>query len=172
MRVVYEQPKGSEQNEMVNRPRNIGTAAESAVRNVLRNYFPEADRSPLRGSRDQGDIRGTGAFIWEVKAGAAAKGAATTGETAPGLIVEWLRQTEVERKNAGARFGVLVTVRRGVGAANAARWWAWLSVAALGDILGASGHQNPDPIRMELGHLLELLADQGFTPDAENTAVA
>lgn len=151
---------------MVNRPRNIGTAAESAVRTVLRQYFPEADRSPLRGSRDQGDIRGTGAFIWEVKAGAQARGTKSTGETAPGFVVEWLRQTEVERKNAGARFGILVTVRAGVGSANARRWWAWLSVAALGDILGAAGHQNSDPVRMELGYFLNLIADQGLTPDA------
>jgi len=63
---------------VVNRPRDIGTAAETAVVRVLREYFPEADRSPLRGHHDQGDIRGTGDFIWEVKAGNTARGADST----------------------------------------------------------------------------------------------
>ena len=153
----------SKEHTIVNRPRNIGTAAETAVVKVLKPYWPTADRSPLRGSHDQGDIRGTGCIIWEVKAGAAAKGRTSTGEPAPGLVTEWLRQTEVERENAGARLGVLVTTRRGVGADNARRWWAWLSVAALADITGAPGHTNPAPVRLELGALLDLLADQGFT---------
>lgn len=153
---------------MVNRPRDIGTAAETAVVRVLREYFPEADRSPLRGHHDQGDIRGTGDFIWEVKAGNVARGASSTGETATGLIAEWMRQTEVERSNAGVLFGVLVTARRGVGAGNAHRWWAWLPIAALADILGAAGHQNSAPVRMELGNFLDLLADQGFTPNMDD----
>jgi hypothetical protein len=153
----------SKEHTIVNRPRNIGTAAETAVVKVLRPYWPSADRSPLRGSRDQGDIRGTGDFIWEVKGGSAAKGTASIGETAAGLITEWLRQTEVERGHAGVRFGILVTTRRGVGATNACRWWGWLSVAALADITGAPGHTNPAPVRLELGALLDLLADQGFT---------
>lgn len=135
---------------------------------VLRGYFPEADRSPLRGHHDQGDIRGTGDFIWEIKAGNTARGADSTGETPAGHITEWLRQTDVERANAGVRFGILVTARRGVGAGNAHRWWAWLPVAALADILGAAGHQNPTPVRMELGAFLDLLADQGFTPSVDD----
>jgi hypothetical protein len=153
----------SKEHTIVNRPRNIGTAAESAVKQVLLPYWPTADRSPLRGSHDQGDIRGTGCLIWEVKAGATAKGVSSTGETAPGLVTGWLRQAEVERENAGARFGILVTTRRGVGAKNADRWWAWLSVAAFADIMGAAGHRNSAPVRLELGALLGLLADQGFT---------
>ena len=152
---------------MVNRPREIGTAAETAVVKVLRDYFPTADRSPLRGGHDQGDIRGTGDFIWEVKAGAQARGAKSLGEATAGRVTEWLRQTEVERVNARVRFGILVTVRGGVGPNNARRWWAWLSVAALADICGAAGHTNDYPVRLELGDLLDLLADQGFTPDVE-----
>lgn len=157
---------------MVNRPRNIGTAAETAVVKVLRDFFPDADRSPLRGSRDQGDIRGTGHFIWEVKAGAVARGRTGLAETAAGNITEWLRQTEQERIHAGSRFGVLVTVRSGVGHANARRWWAWLSAAAFADIMGAPGHRNATPLRLELGALLDILADQGLTPDVPEEAAS
>ena len=156
---------------MVNRPREIGTAAETAVVKILRDYFPDADRSPLRGNRDQRDIRGTGDFIWEVKAGAVARGRAGLAETAAGNVTEWLRQTEQERIHAGSRFSVLVTVRAGVGPKNARRWWAWLHTAAFADIMGAPGHQNATPLRLELGALLDILADQGLTPDvAEETA--
>lgn len=151
---------------MVNRPRNIGTAAETAVVKVLREFWPDADRSPLRGQRDQGDIRGTGDFIWEVKAGEAARGRTSVGETPPGLISEWLRQTEAERGHAGAKFGVLVTVRRGVGAVNAGRWWAWLTTAAFAEIMGAPGSPHSAPVRLQLDQFLSICASQGLTANA------
>ena len=143
---------------MTNKPRAIGTAAETATRKLLNLYWPEADRSPLRGNHDQGDIRGTGAFIWEIKAGNAAR------EVNSGLLTEWMRQTEVERTNAKVKYGVLVTTRLGYGPARASRWWAWLRVEDFAEIVG--GCYLPDaemPIRLELGALLELLADQGYT---------
>ena len=146
---------------MKTKPRAIGTAAETATRRLLSLYWPTADRSPLRGNRDQGDIQGTGIFIWEVKAGHAAR------EVNDGLLTEWMRQTEVERVNAKATYGVLVTTRLGYGPARASRWWAWLPVDQFATLVG--GCYLPDaemPIRLELGALLELLADQGFTADA------
>ena len=53
---------------MTNPPRKRGTAAETAVTRWLRDHgFPHADRQPLRGGRDQGDIDITAGLIAEVK---------------------------------------------------------------------------------------------------------
>lgn len=147
---------------MVNRPKNIGTAAETAVVRVLAAFWPDAKREPLRGARDQGDIR-TGPVVWEIKGGAQARGAATTGSAGPALIEAWMEQTRIEKLHAGARFGVLVTARAGFGASRAERWWAYLRADEFADLCGAPGHSWAEPVRLELGHLLMILADQGLT---------
>lgn len=104
---------------MVNKPRNIGTAAETAVvRYLVANGFPHAERRSLKGNLDQGDITGTPGICWEVKGGAAAKNASD------GQVQAWLEETERERVNAGATIGILVLQRKGIGAINAGRWWA------------------------------------------------
>jgi hypothetical protein len=149
---------------MVNRPKNIGTWTETQVVKVARNYYPKADRAALRGAGDIGDLINTGPLCIEVKGGAAARGAANASSSA--LIEKWLLDTERERKAAGARFGVLVLHRGGVGGPDARRWWAIVNAAAFADIMGAAGHVNDTPIRLELGALLDILADQGFTEDA------
>lgn len=154
---------------MKTKPRDIGTAAETATVKQLRKYWPTADRSPLRGNRDQGDIQGTGAFIWEIKAGRAAR------EINTALLNAWLAQTEIERLNAGVDFGVLVTTRLGYGPKNANRWWAWLPISRFSTIIGGAYYPpdgNDYPVRMELGDLLEILADQGYTPDIEPAAAS
>lgn len=150
---------------MVNRPKQIGTAAETAVVNILREYWPDVKREPLRGNRDEGDIR-TGQIVWEVKGGNVARGNPHTGNVGAGLLEDWMHQTEVERGNAGARLGVLVTARKGYGAQRAHRWWCYLRVDGFADLLGAPGHVNGAPVRLELGHLLGILDDMGWTPDA------
>ena len=59
---------------MTGRPKDIGTAAETAVVRFLRdNGFPLAERRALHGSTDRGDITGTPGLVWEVKGGDAAK---------------------------------------------------------------------------------------------------
>lgn len=101
------------------RPKDIGTAAESAVVKALRQHgFPHAERRALTGSLDQGDVTGCPGLVFEVKGGNAAKTASD------GQVEKWLDETEVERVNAGADFGILVLARAGIGPANAARWWA------------------------------------------------
>lgn len=102
------------------RPKDIGTAAESAARNWLQsNGWPECDRQPLRGNRDQGDlvVCRSPLIIAEVKAGAMAEKASDA------LIREWIKQTETEAVHAGAELGVLIVrrFRRPV-----AQWDAWL----------------------------------------------
>lgn len=101
------------------RPKDIGTAAETAVvRALRRNGFPHAERRALHGNQDLGDITGTPGLVWEVKGGEAAKAASD------GQVQLWLDETETERNNAGACYGILVLQRRGIGPANADRWWA------------------------------------------------
>ena len=57
---------------MTNKPKAIGTFAETAVKNVLLPFFPDADRGAQTGNQDQGDIRHCGQFVFEVKGGKAA----------------------------------------------------------------------------------------------------
>lgn len=145
----------------MNRPRNIGTAAETAVVKALRtNGFGTAERRSLKGNLDQGDITGTPGIAWEVKGGAAAK------DMGPGLLTTWLAQTETERRNAGAVIGILVIARRGIGATNAHRWWAITTTDTLAALWLATDPSvviTPGiPIRLELGHLCTLLRGAGY----------
>ncbi len=111
---------------MTNRPKAIGTAAESAVvRFCQDNGFPHSERRALRGSLDRGDILLTAGVIAEVKGGAAAETASD------GLIAAWLAETEKERINAGAAVALLVTKRRAVGAQRAGQWSAWFTMRTL-----------------------------------------
>lgn len=103
------------------RPKDIGTAAETAVVKALRRLgWPDAERRALTGALDQGDITGTPGVVWEVKGGQ------QTLAPSDNQIAAWMEETEVERVNAAATIGVLVLQRHGVGAANAHRWWAYL----------------------------------------------
>lgn len=139
---------------MVNKPKNIGTAAETAVVRAIANMgFPHAERRALKGTQDQGDITGTPGVCWEVKGGDAAK-------TASDLQIEaWMGETEVERANARAAIGVLVQQRKGVGYANADRWWAWLWSDAL-EIPFMTGQAFP--VRLRLDDACRWLVSQGF----------
>ena len=108
---------------MTNRPRAIGTRAESLVTRWLRaNGFPDARRQTLTGSADQGDIlvcvRPT--VILEVKSGMAAETASRA------RIGAWLAQTATERVNARADVAALVQHRRG---RNVTDWMVWLPSA-------------------------------------------
>lgn len=114
----------------MNRPKAIGTAAETAVVRYLQaNGFPHAERRAMRGTLDCGDITGTPGICWEVKGGEAARSASD------GLIDQWLDETERERVNARADVGVLVVQRRGIGPANAGSWWAITPVSVGGEIV-------------------------------------
>jgi hypothetical protein len=146
---------------MPTRPKDIGTAGETAVLKVVRVFWPLAHREVLHAHADLGDIVIPGVpIIFEVKAG---KQTQTVSDL---QLEQWMRETDRERDNAEARYGVLVLKRWGVGAQNADRWWAYLDVAALAQLMGAPGHLNAAPVRMELGDLLGIFADMGWTTDA------
>ena len=111
---------------MTNRPKNIGTSAETAVVRAARPLgFPLAERLALAGSADVGDVRLAPWVHLEVKGGKAA-------ETASDAQIEaWMLETERELAHAGALAGALVTKRKGVGATNAHRWWAYVRASWL-----------------------------------------
>ena len=133
---------------MVNKPKAIGTAAETAAtRAVQRNGFPHAERRALRGIQDAGDITGTPGVCWEVKGGQAAKAAGD------GQVAQWLAETERERVAARADFGVLVLQRAGIGPANAERWWAVLDIGTV---------SGPLYVRMHLADACRYLRQLGY----------
>lgn len=91
-----------------------GTAAESAVVTFLRPFFPWADRVPLSGSRDRGDVSlGPGGPCVEVKN--------TNRLDLSGALDE----AEEEARNAGAPFGVAWIKRRG--RTNPGDWYVVMS---------------------------------------------
>lgn len=144
---------------MVNRPKSIGTAAETAIVRAARTHgFPAADRLTLTGSQDRGDIGLCPGVIIE------AKGGETARKASDGLIETWLQETETERAHAKAVIGFLVTQRRGVGAPNAHRWWAWWRLGWVTDLCGSLPPPNPrdTPIRMLLADAFTLLRTAGW----------
>lgn len=95
------------------RPKDIGTRAETGLAHYLSvTYWPFAERRPLQGRFDKGDTTGHPGLVFECKA--------ATKTQYP----SWLRETEVERVNAKADFGVLVHKPVGVGFKNVPRWSA------------------------------------------------
>jgi hypothetical protein len=85
----------------VNPSKQKGTAFERLIADYLRRYWPYADRAPLTGNKDRGDISGTPGLVWECKNAKTIK------------LSEWLEEAETERANAEADLGILVVKRRG-----------------------------------------------------------
>jgi len=140
---------------MVNRPKQIGTAAETAVVRAARTRgFPHADRLTLTGNKDRGDISLTPGVIVEVKGGEKARNASDLD------IERWLTETDRERNHANADVALLVTQRRGVGAPNAHRWWAWWRLSSLVS-LTADVPANTLPIHQTL--VVRMLLDDALT---------
>ena len=153
----------------MNKPKARGTAAETAVtRWLAANGFPNAERRALRGTLDAGDISGCPGLCVEVKGGDAAR---TAGH---GLIIQWLAETETERRNAGAQVGVLVVQRKGFGPDRAGMWWALVYAETLCRLWVPEGDPQAAhhaPIRLHLADLVTLLRAAGYgAPLIEETA--
>ena len=85
---------------MVNRPKIAGTRFETDVCNYLREHgFPLAERRALSGGLDKGDIVNA-VHTYECKA------------TKSIDLAAGLKETEIERTNAGTEFGFLIVKRR------------------------------------------------------------
>ena len=81
-----------------------GTNFETTVVKFLRTAgFPYAERRALHGNLDKGDVTGCGPLVFECKAAKRFE------------LTAWLQETEQERINANADFGVLVVKRQGFG---------------------------------------------------------
>lgn len=145
---------------MVNKPRKKGTAAETAVvRHARANGFPHADRQPLRGNRDCGDLTLCPGVIVEVKNYAGGPG---LGRPAPNILALWLDQTELERTNAAADLALLVVKRSG--SADPATWWCYVRLGDFLHWLGANiTAANPmAPVCMSLQDVLRQLRRTGY----------
>jgi len=95
----------------LSRSKAKGTAAETAVVAALQNLgWPTAERRALSGNLDKGDISGIPGVCFEVKD-------ARTWQTSG-----WMLETEIERVNAGADYGILVIKLPRVGYPNADKW--------------------------------------------------
>ena len=141
----------------MSKAKSIGTKAETAVRNYLLStgYSPlDAHRNVLKGSDDEGDVwlRETyGLIVFEVKGGKMAK------EASYEQCKKWLAEAELERDNASAKLGFLVTQRAGVGYPRAGEWWAY---AKLGDLINLRINlDNSDRtlVRLTLAELVKLI---------------
>ncbi len=144
----------------MNRPKQIGTAAETAVVRAIRpRGFPGAERRALRGTADAGDITGTPGICWSVKGGAAAKFASDA------QVEMWLSDLDEQIINAGATTGLLVLQRPGIGPANGHRWWAIIRSYRLEQLTGPGGAWHAGywfPVRMLLGDACLLLTTAGY----------
>ena len=141
----------------MSKAKQIGTKAETAVRNYLLSvgYNPlQAHRNVLKGQDDEGDVwlrESYGLIVFEVKGGKAAKDASFQ------QISKWYEEAETERKNADGRFGFLVTQRAGVGYPRAGEWWAY---ATLGDLINLRTNlelADKTIVRITLAELVRLI---------------
>ena len=114
-----------------------GTAAETALVRFLQGQgFPGAERRALGGGgagEDLGDITGIPALCMEVKNHATYK------------IPAWIKETEIERINAKADFGILVVKPNKIGMTpdKVGQWWAIMPMQMMMDLLRDAGYGNP-----------------------------
>lgn len=157
---------------MTNRPKQRGTAAETAVlRHVRENGYPWAHRLALTGNADQGDISllPGNLVILEVKNHATG----STGQPGAAQLADWMRQTEAERDNAGADHAALVVKRKGT--TDPGRWFAYVTTGTFAALLGvpdgATHLPDPDaPLCMSLASLLPVLRRAGYGSQLEQEA--
>jgi hypothetical protein len=108
---------------MVNKPKQKGTAAETAVVRYAREHgFPLADRLTLTGRYDRGDVLLCPGAVIEVKAGKAAQYASY------GQILAWMEETRTEMRNGHADTAALIIQRQGMGLTRVGLWEFWYDV--------------------------------------------
>lgn len=111
----------------MSKSRAKGTAFETLVVRWLREHgFPYAERRALHGTLDKGDITGCGPLVFECKAKKAHD------------FSGWLKETEIERHNANADYGILVVKRTGYG--DGADQYAVMRLADMVDLLKKVGY--------------------------------
>lgn len=142
---------------MTNKPKKIGTAAETAVVNAAVDAGIIARRVALAGTQDQGDVHlAHGRVVVEVKAGNAAHTASMA------QVAAWYEEAALEASRVtAADMAVLVVKRKGK--ARADDWRAFVSLADYAHVMGrgepyplwAADHRV---VEMPFGDLLDDLA--------------
>ena len=141
----------------MSKAKQIGTRAETAVRNYLLSvgYSPlAAHRNVLKGQDDEGDVwlrDERGLIVFEVKGGKSAK------EASLGQIEKWYEEAETEKANADAKFGFLVTQRAGVGYPRAGEWWAYAELGDLASLRYGNCDADSTLVRLTLADLVKLV---------------
>lgn len=109
-----------------------GTSAESAFvkADCVTEVFPYVERRALSGVNDMGDVSGMVGLAVEIKNHKSYK------------FPEWMKETEVERVNAKADYGILVVKPNGVGLGSVDQWWAVMPVGAMMQLLSQAGYGN------------------------------
>jgi len=116
----------------MNKSKAKGTSAESAFVNEaqVKAQFPMVERRTLSGALDEGDIAGCKDLVFELKNAKTYK------------IPAWLKETEVEKVNAKADFGILVVKPNGVGLGSVPDWWAIMPVGEMLKLLKKAGYEG------------------------------
>ncbi|MDO5535542.1 MAG: hypothetical protein Q4F65_12955 [Propionibacteriaceae bacterium] len=118
---------------MANPSKQRGTRWETAVTDYLRaNGFPHAERRTLSGAADRGDINAGPGLVIECKS------------QARHSLAEWVDETELEKRNAGADVGFAWIHRRGF--ASPAKGYVVMTGEQAVQLLRAAGYGDPmDP---------------------------
>lgn len=141
----------------MSKSKDIGTRAETAVRNYLLSvgYDPmTAHRNVLKGSADEGDVwlrESYGLIVFEIKGGKSAKDASYE------QVRKWYEEAEVEKANANGKFGFLVTQRAGVGYPRAGEWWAYAKLSDLIYLRTYMDTSSDTLVRLTLRELVSLI---------------
>ena len=142
----------------MSKAKDIGTRAETAVRNYLLSVgYTElqAHRNVLTGSQDQGDVwlrdENHGLIIFELKGGNMAKQASYE------QVLKWYAEADREKTHASANFGFLVTQRAGVGYPRAGEWWAYGTLGDLFSLRLGANISDPTVVRLPLRDLVKLI---------------
>jgi hypothetical protein len=137
------------------RNRANGAAYERRVANYVKPWWPDAVRAVRNTTPDPGDVDGTNAGLWW-----SVKNCQTEQMSA------W--QAEVDAK-AGGRIGLLVVRRRGY--ADPGRWWCWLHLGDLAELIGRGPADDLAErgawVRLELAAVVGLLVAAGLAPHAK-----
>lgn len=156
---------------MANPPRKKGTAGETAVVAWMREHgFAWADRQPLRGNRDAGDLTLCPGVIVEVKSYAGAPG---RGQAPQAVLEAWMRQTETERENARADVGILIVKRNGT--TDVGRWFAYVTAWTLAELVagttqGFASQALHAPVCLAVADLVGLLRAAGWGEQIEEAS--
>lgn len=114
----------------MSKARAKGTHGENGVVNFLISKgFKHAERRALAGVNDKGDVAGIPGIVFEVKNHKSYK------------FPAWMKETEIERKNASADFGILVVKPVGVGVQNTGKWWAVMNLEDVTELLKKAGYR-------------------------------